>query len=81
MTIPLIAALPSNMFKWRKGKGTASLADVHMGRFPQSFQIISERTGKICLFVIDREVMEENEFFDGEATAYMSGEVRVQIWS
>ncbi len=69
-------------FDWHAGKGTSSIERCHIGPVhPDSFNMKSARTGVTRLFVIDREVMEENEFFDGEATAYISGEVRVQIWN
>ncbi len=71
----------SSSFQWHKGRGTTTLGDLGInGYFPDRFYLKSERTGETRMFEIDSEVMEQNEFFDGEATAYVSGDVRTQIW-
>lgn len=48
----------------------------------QGFYIVSGRTGRKVRFIVDGLTNEANEFFDGEAMAYVSddGFVKVQIW-
>ena len=73
----------SNAFKWKSGKGTTTIAQLGMSRFPvEGFYIKSERTGQLALFLYDSETMEANEFFDGEAHAFLSpgAMAQVQIW-
>lgn len=68
-------------FEWHAGKGTMTLErGLNTTRFPDRFYIKSARTGETRLFVSDAQTMEENEFFDGEGAAYISGDVRVHIW-
>ena len=70
-----------DMFTWRKGAGNSSLSLLGLTEFPTDFRISSQKTGKLLTFVSDEETMINNEFFDGEAAAYVSteGNVKVQI--
>lgn len=81
-----MAKLPtvsSQYFNWKAGRGSARLSRLALRSMPdRGFYIKSERTGEVKLFLYDAEMMEANEFFDGEAVAFMSpgGHVQVQIW-
>lgn len=68
--------------KWVKGKTSATLGELGLSSFPKEFEVISARTGATRRFSEDSEVQVANEFFDGEATAYISscGRARIQIW-
>ncbi len=72
--------LSSDLFDWKNGRGHSTLSKLGLKNFPKSFSIRSTRTGVIKTFVINDYVMEANEFFDGEATAYHDGKNQVQIW-
>lgn len=81
-----MAKLPefsSDLFQWKQGKGRGSLDRLDLKDFPRTgFFIRSTRTGKSQLFLPDSDTMVENEFFDGEASAYFApaGGVTLQIW-
>jgi hypothetical protein len=70
-------------FNWRKGRGSSTTARLGLAHFPDNgFAVRSHRTGAIQSFIRDDATTLENEFFDGEASAYMTpdGRVKVQIW-
>lgn len=75
----------SSLFAWKKimGRhyGSSSLSKLGLSVFPKSLQIKSEWTGEVLDFTIDEQTMLENEFFDGEATAYRAGDVSIVIWT
>lgn len=71
----------SDVFTWKGNQGTATLRALGLSEFPrQGFRIQSMRSSDIRMFEPDIETMEANEFFDGEASAYVSGSFKVQIW-
>jgi hypothetical protein len=73
----------SNQFTWKARQGSTTTKILGVSGFPRSgFYVSSERTGERRLFLPDSETMLENEFFDGEASAYFSpaGDVKVQVW-
>jgi hypothetical protein len=72
----------SSDFKWVNGRGSLTLGSVSNAvTFPRSVAIKSTKTGKTETFSYDNEVMEANEFFDGEACAYRSNAgIQIQIW-
>ncbi len=73
----------SNMFSWKNRTGSSSLPSIGLANFPsEGFYIRSEKTGKSQLFLPDTEKMIENEFFDGEASAYFApGQgVEIRLW-
>jgi hypothetical protein len=55
---------------------------LELTEFPRDgFYILSHRSGEIRFFSPDQETMEANEFFDGEASAYICKGLKVQIWT
>jgi len=78
-----LPTLQGDRFTWSGRYGHTTLSRVNRFSTPAGgFYIKSHRTGALKLFLPDMVAMEENEFFDGEAQAYMCpGEnVRVTIW-
>lgn len=74
----------SNVFSWKNKTGMSSLPRIGLANFPSAgFYIRSEKTGKTQLFLPDTDKMIENEFFDGEASAYFapSKGVEVRLWA
>jgi hypothetical protein len=65
---------------WSNDKAVSSLTDLGLASFPREFVIRSERSGRERRFVIDAERMVENEFYDGEASAYEADNISVLIW-
>lgn len=75
----------SSLFTWKKVSGrhygSSSLTNLGLSQFPKSLKMKSEWTGRVLDFTIDHETMGQNEFFDGEATAYSAGNVMITIWT
>lgn len=70
-------------FTWKRGAGFSTTARLGIDEFPRDrFTIRSHKSGTVQTFHRDDATILENEFFDGEASAYMTpdGRVKVQIW-
>ncbi len=70
--------LSGRYFTWANSRGTSTLERIGISNFPIGFSVKSH-TGVVKTFVPDHEVMEANEFFDGEASAYRSTDDTVSI--
>lgn len=69
-------------FTWKGNRGTTHLSVLELTEFPRDgFYILSHRSGETRFFTPDQETMEANEFFDGEASAYICKGLKVQIWT
>lgn len=78
-----LATFSSNSFDWKNGGGCTTVGQLGIDRFPKDgFYIKSERSGRTILFIYDSATMEANEFFDGEACAFISSDnkIRMRIW-
>lgn len=65
----------SDLFDWRNGRGSTTMQALEISNFPKDgFYVRSTRTGRTVKFTYDAEVMEANEWFDGERAAYRSPE-------
>lgn len=70
------------LFTWKGNKGTSNLGLLGLTEFPRDrFYILSHRSGEVRLFEPDHDTMKANEFFDGEASAYVCRGLKVQIWT
>lgn len=80
-----VPVFSSRYFTWTKGKGYSNMGMLGLGDyapFPKVFDVRSDRTGAVKRFEIDQEVMIDNDFFDGEASAYCSADdIRVNVWT
>lgn len=81
--MPKLPVYSSKEFDWARNNGTTSVERLGITQFPKNgFYIESANTKQQRLFMYDAEVMEANEFFDGEASAYFcpGGGFTVKIW-
>jgi hypothetical protein len=78
-----LPTLSSRDFKWKGKEGSAPATRIKRSITTAGFYIKSARTGALMLFLYDNDAMERNEFFDGEAHAFMSpgNGVTVTIWT
>lgn len=77
-----LPTLHSKEFDWKGRQGYSSAKQISRSITGAGFYIKSDRTGVMMLFLYDNETMEANEFFDGEAVAFMSpgNDLKVTIW-
>lgn len=78
--------IDSSLFSWREkvaGRhyGRSSLSEIGLTAFPKALKVKSAWTGRVVEFTVDQEMMVENEFYDGEATAYSAENVIIVIWT
>lgn len=78
-----LPTLNSNEFSWNGRVGRSTSQRISRGVTSRGFYIKSARSGESKLFLYDNETMEANEFFDGEAHAFMSpgNDLKVTIWT
>lgn len=74
--------LNSNSLTWKKGWGYTDLEALGIRDFPKEFVLRSHRTNDTRRMSVHHGDMEAHEFYDGEATSYISscGRCRVRIW-
>lgn len=66
-----MTASSSTLFDWHDGTGWSDLATLRLRDFPREhIDVESSRTGEVKRFFYDRQLMEENEFYDGERSVY-----------
>lgn len=53
-----------------------------MVQFPPEMKLYNPKTRNVVRFHVDQETMINNEFFDGEAMAYISDTgIKLQVWN